>query len=136
MIFNILNNGMNSEDYVIGTGKATRDVVIKHFGADDKYTMANLNLAVEDTAGFSDEDKKKAYLTLTAMFGNSKYLKNIRKGDYCFFVAKVEQKEYNGKDYTNYIVQYINKMTEGEEAPITMPANNFVPMPNDDGLPF
>ena len=90
-------------------GKAIKDAEYKRVGSKDS-PVVSLSLNVGKR-----KDTTTIFVNVKAWYGLAEYAKNIHKGDYVRVVGHTEEREYNGKTYTDLIAEWINFV--GDDVP-------------------
>lgn len=89
-------------DGVIVAGKATKDAELKIVG-DKQSPVCSFSLAVGKR-----QDTTTIFANCKAWYALAEYASQISKGDSVMVVGKLEEREYNGKQYTDVVAEWIN----------------------------
>ena len=126
-------------DMVIVTGKASGDAEFKLVGA------KNSPLCTFSLIAGKRKDTTTIFVNCKAWYGLAHYCENVKKGDSVAVIGTLEEREYNGKTYTDLVAEWIN-FVSSDDAPQRELAPNGTPFPAgvtfeesaDDGddLPF
>jgi single-stranded DNA-binding protein len=89
-------------DMVIVTGKASGDAEFKLVGA------KNSPLCTFSLIAGKRKDTTTIFVNCKAWYGLAHYCENIKKGDSVCVIGTLEEREYNGKTYTDLVVEWVN----------------------------
>lgn len=124
------------------SGKAIKDAEYKIVGAKNS-PIASFTI----NAG-KRKDTTTIFINCKAWWGLGDYAANIKKGDAVYAIGKVEDREYNGKTYSDLSCEWLNFVScKHESAPVTgvvvdgykptVSAENFEELDEDgEKLPF
>ena len=122
---------------VIVAGKAIKDAEYKIVGSKGSPVCSfSLNVGKR-------KDTTTIFVNCKAWYGLANYAQNIQKGDNVIVIGHTEEREYNGKTYTDLIAEWINFVgsdeTSAEIAPSGKPypaTVKFEEAQTDGDLPF
>jgi hypothetical protein len=126
MKFNITGN-----TYLI-SGTVTKSNFKQVEKGDKTYCFSDANVIVDDTLERDDANK---YVKLSGKFQNAKMLKGLDKGDAVFAVANLEEREYEGKVYQEYVIEFAFSPKGAQK---NVNNNHYEPLKpaDEDDLPF
>ena len=125
-----------SGGYFLVVGNATKNAELRHVG-DNGYALTSFSVA----AG-KREDTTTIFVNCKAWRRLGEYAGGIQKGDAVLCVGKENTHEYNGKQYTDLIcdfVDYVGAGSVGVPPAVSLadPGAGFTELPEDDSdLPF
>lgn len=90
-------------DMVIAAGRAVKDAEMRLVG-DNSIPLCSFGLIV----GRKADDSGNIFANCKAWRGLAEYAENIQKGDNVCVVGKIEKSEYNGKTYSDLVVEWLN----------------------------
>ena len=125
---------------VIVAGKAIKDAEYKIVGAKESPVCSfALNVGKR-------KDTTTIFVNCKAWYGLAEYAKSICKGDSVVVIGHTEEREYNGKIYTDLTAEWLNvvfaeadKPEKAETSPSGKPyppSVKFEEAPSDGDLPF
>lgn len=123
---------------VMVCGGVARDAELEHVGQDSKR-VCKVGVAVG-----KDEEGKTKWCNVVAWHDLASILCVARKGDPVMVIGKLKTREYNGKEYTDLIADFVSvasvrAVAEAEAAhpTFTPPPESFETLGEDDEeLPF
>ena len=88
-----------------------------------KQTKRGKEFGSASVRAFNRKDGTAAFMTIKSFGDDSRLIANLRKGDRILCAGTVESREYNGKTYTDMLVDFI---MAGDSMPATAstPAEN------------
>ena len=88
-----------------------------------KHTQSGKEFGSASVRAFNRKDGTAAFMTIKSFGDDSRLIANLRKGDRILCAGTVESREYNGKTYTDMLVDFI---MAGDSMPATAstPAEN------------
>ena len=111
-----------------------------------KHTQSGKEFGSASVRAFNRKDGTAAFMTIKSFGDYSRLISNLRKGDRILCAGVVESREYNGKTYTDMLVDFL---MAGDPVPVTYtPAENraaltkrmdsaeFSPAEEESELPF
>ena len=122
---------------VIVAGKAIKEAEYKIVGAKNSPVCSfSLNVGKR-------KDTTTIFVNCKAWYGLANYSKNIQKGDNVIVIGHTEDREYNGKTYTDLVAEWINFVGNEDACAEIAPSGvaypkavKFEEAPNDGDLPF
>ena len=125
-----------------------RAILIGRLTADPelKQTQNGKEFGSASVRAFNRKDGTAAFMTIKSFGDYSRLIANLRKGDHILCAGVVESREYNGKTYTDMLVDFIMAADAMPAAP--SPAENraeltkridgvwFPPVEEEAELPF
>lgn len=87
-----------------------------------KQTQNGKEFGSASVRAFNRKDGTAAFMSIKSFGDYSRLISNLRKGDRILCAGAVESREYNGKTYTDMLVDF---MMTGDPVPVTYtPAEN------------
>ena len=87
-----------------------------------KRTQNGKEFGSASVRAFNRKDGTAAFMTIKSFGDYSRLIANLRKGDRILCAGTVESREYNGKTYTDMLVDFM--MTSGTIPAASAPAEN------------
>ena len=87
-----------------------------------KQTQNGKEFGSASVRAFNRKDGTAAFMTIKSFGGYSRLIANLRKGDRILCAGTVESREYNGKTYTDMLVDFM--MTSDTIPAASAPAEN------------
>lgn len=124
---------------VMVCGGCSRDAVLEYVGQDGKR-LCKVGVAVGRRPGAEGEKPETIWCNLVAWHEVAQVLSAARKGDPVFAVGRLQTRQYNGKEYTDLVAEFVAVCAPGVPAaygaPVPQPSG-FQEIDEDDGyLPF
>ena len=113
-----------------------------------KQTQNGKEFGSASVRAFNRKDGTAAFMTIKSFGDYSRLIANLRKGDHILCAGVVESREYNGKTYTDMMVDFImtsdsfplpSSTADANRAALSerMEQNGFAEIGEEDGeLPF
>ena len=114
-----------------------------------KQTQNGKEFGSASVRAFNRKDGTAAFMTIKSFGDYSRLIANLRKGDHILCAGVVESREYNGKTYTDMLVDFLMASDAMPAETVTSPAENrealnkrmdsagFAEAPEEDAeLPF
>ena len=89
-----------------------------------KQTQNGKEFGSASVRAFNRKDGTAAFMTIKSFGDYSRLIANLRKGDHILCVGVVESREYNGKTYTDMLVDFLMASDAMPTATATSPAEN------------
>ena len=121
------------ENKFLITGRICR-IEKKSFDKNGKtYYVTEGSVEVDTDLEKNDANR---YINFKALFQKTKMLADFIKGDYVFMTATKEDREYNGKVYTDYLIDFCIKANgSAENVALGQQPQAIAPI-DDKDLPF
>ena len=81
-----------------------------------KQTQNGKEFGSATVRAFNRKDGSAAFMTIKSFGDYSRLIANLRKGDHILCAGVVESREYNGKTYTDMLVDFL---MAGDPVPVT-----------------
>ena len=81
-----------------------------------KQTQNGKEFGSASVRAFNRKDGTAAFMTIKSFGDYSRLIANLRKGDHILCAGVVESREYNGKTYTDMLVDFL---MAGDPVPVT-----------------
>ena len=114
-----------------------------------KQTQNGKEFGSASVRAFNRKDGTAAFMTIKSFGDYARLIANLRKGDHILCAGVVESREYNGKTYTDMMVDFLMASDAMPAETVTSPAENraaltrrmdsagFAEAPEEDAeLPF